>query len=352
MYLALIILTLEVLYPFIGTNKYYLTERRIFITRDPFRLTNIRNLWTYRPNAKLTTAATYQFSAIESWVEYRCPFETNGLGLIDTNYNPGDKVDYLVVGDSAMEGLGGCPWFTRQRLPKDFPVVLNGGQSGGSIESFALLDKWLAPQVEVRNMVMVVIGNDFKRMLSPFPIQRREQCLQHGRCSRDWDLWWTFEEGATDAELLAMAHKIFADGHYSFATQLHKTLRYHSLSYLLYLSYADQISHWFHPQPTWEQLFPRNFRAFRQLLAKYPNLKVVLLPQRDETGVLGSENFDTRTAKKFLEKMHVPYTYCPLTLDDFMPADVHPNRKGYDKLFTCVTQVIEEDRRQLTQPSP
>ena len=98
----------------------------------------------------------------DDWIEYRCEFNTNKYGLIDTNYDDtSSAVDFLVLGDSFLEGHVGCPWLTADTIPTDFPVLINGGLQGAGILSFEQLESWLSRDLVIGNVIIVAISNGF-----------------------------------------------------------------------------------------------------------------------------------------------------------------------------------------------
>jgi len=69
-------------------------------------------------------------------------------------------------------------------------------------------------------------------------------------------------------------------------------------------------------------------------------MRIVLVPQKDEVGLLGVENVDTQIVKAFLQSQHFDWQFCPLSADDYMPIDGHPNKQGYEKMLACLRNVL------------
>src|SRR4051812_17947608 len=112
--LTITITMIELAGLWIGNNGYFWENRQLFVSLDAMRPIGHAGLWTYRPNDTVVSAATYRLSSMEAWVEYRCTLRTNRFGLTDTNVDLDTAaVDFLVLGDSFLEGQGGCPWLTR-----------------------------------------------------------------------------------------------------------------------------------------------------------------------------------------------------------------------------------------------
>lgn len=322
-----------------GNNDYLWPARQLFTTKQAIRTIGDEGLWTYAPDRTVLAAATYRLSAWQGWVEYQCTISTNHFGLAETNVDAGHRaVDYLVLGDSFLEGQGGCPWLTHAALPAGSPLVVNGGLFGANLQTMELLERWLASQVQIRNVVLVLIGNDFKRT----PIHRawraREACLERGQCDPHLDFVWAVDPGTTRQQLLALSRAIFDAQGVDWREQARRILLHYSLTARIYSRYAGLFGG--PPGPDWEESFTRNFAAFDRLHARYPGLKILLVPQRDEVGLLGQRNADSERVMAFLTRRGAPFRTCALELSDYMPIDGHPNRAGYAKLLVCLREML------------
>jgi lysophospholipase L1-like esterase len=344
-------LLLELVGLLIPSNHYYWYNRQLFVSQNAFRPIGENGLWTYQPNSQIQTAATYFLTKQYGWLEYRCNLQTNSLGLTQTNYTDQKQVNFLVLGDSFTEGLGGCPWLTKENLEKEKvkATVINGGLQGGGIANFELLADWLEPQVKIDNLIIVAISNDFKRGLIANAWKNHDGCLKEGKCSDnpEDDFVWGVDPKISDQQMLEMGKRrfAFASSNHKQSTTLHNLLDYHSFTYRLFLQYRSAFTKPKHPPETAEQLagsplIQSNFAALNNLRARYPNLQLILVPQRDEVGLLGAPNLDTQAVKQRLTQEQVPFTQCDLTSADYMPIDGHPNQQGYQKILACTIKAM------------
>lgn len=352
--LGLSLLLLELVGLLIPSNHYYWHNRQLFASLGAFRPIGDQGLWTYQPNSHIQTAATYFLSKQHGWLEYRCKLQTNTFGLTQTNFTNQKQVDFLVLGDSFTEGLGGCPWLTKENLEahKISATVINGGLQGGGIKNFELLTRWLESQVQIKNIFLVVISNDFKRGLIANAWKNHDACLKDGQCSDnpEEDFVWGFDPKASDEQILEMGRRrfAFASSNHKLSTTLHNLALYHSFTYRLFLQYKTAFSKPKHPPETVDQLagnhlIQGNFAALNALRSRYPNLQLILIPQRDEVGLLGAPNLDTQVVKQRLTQEQVPFTQCDLTSADYMPIDGHPNAKGYQKILRCTLDLLSKE---------
>lgn len=349
--LGISILLLELVGLLIPSNHYYWNNRQLFASQDAFRPIGENGLWTYQPNSQIQTASTYFLTKQHGWLEYRCNLQTNSLGLTQTNYTGQKQADFLVLGDSFTEGLGGCPWLTKENLEKEKVngTVINGGLQGGGIANFELLTRWLEPQVQIKNLILVVISNDFKRGLIANAWKNHDGCLKEGKCSDnpEEDFVWGYDPKASDEQILEIGRRrfAFASSNHKQSATLHNLLDYHSFTYRLFLQYQAVFTKPKHPPETAEQLasgplIQGNFAALNALRSRYPDLQLILIPQRDEVGLLGSPNLDTQVVKQRLTQDQVPFSQCDLSSADYMPIDGHPNQQGYQKILGCVINVM------------
>lgn len=349
------ILLIELIGFLIPSNHYYWHNRQLFASQNAFRPIGENGLWTYQPNSQIQTAATYFLTKQHGWLEYRCNLQTNSFGLTQTNYTDQKQVDFLVLGDSFTEGLGGCPWLTKENLAKEKvrATVINGGLQGGGIANFELLARWLDPQVKIDNLIIVAISNDFKRGLIANAWKNHDACLKEGQCSDnpEDDFVWGFDPKATDEQILEMGRRrfAFASSNHKLSNTLHNLADYHSFTYRLFLQYKAAFTKPRHPPETTEQLannhlIQSNFEALNNLRVRFPNLQLILVPQHDEVGLLGTPNLDTQVVKQRLTQEQVPFTQCDLSIADYMLIDGHPNAKGYQKILGCTLKAMSKQR--------
>ncbi|MFZ6872227.1 hypothetical protein ACO0LF_09200 [Undibacterium sp. Di27W] len=335
--LLLTVSLFEVLGIFIKPSEYFWNNRQLFLSKNSTRTIGDEGLWTYQPNSKVISAATYHFSPGINWLEYKCTFETNHFGLVDTNVKAGDKIDLLVLGDSFTEGQGGCPWLSKDKLQQANVTtkIVNGGLQGMGIQSFKYLSDWLETQTEIKNVMVIAISNDFKRRPIPTFWKASEPCMDHGNCNLRTDYWWPVDETSTDADIVKLGADRFNVNDRLTRQDISESLRYFSFSYNVISKYAGFLKKPNAALVDEQELFDLNFKALGALKQKYPQLKLILLTQRDETGLFGRKNADSIYVEDRLKRQQVNYTTCPLAISDFMRIDGHPNEQGYKKISAC-----------------
>jgi hypothetical protein len=335
---------LEIFGIFVKPNEYFWDFRNLFVSKDSFRTIEENGLWTYKPDSTILSASIYHFFGI-GWIEWRCSFRTNKFGFVDTNYNDENSVGYLVLGDSFTVGQGGCPWLTRDRLQSgSFPKIINAALEGIGLEEMEKISAWLEKQVKVKNLVLIAISNDFKRAFTPWLWRDHQSCLNDGICDPFLDTYWGVPYDISDASLYAMSRKKAAIRHtfFGFFGRLDGALTYYSFTYNVIRKLYSRVTP---PKPPIDWLwtaahFSKGFESVRRLKQRFPEMKIILVPQRDEVGLFGLENFDTKVVKTFLDANGYEWKECPLGMGDYMPIDGHPNQLGYEKIFKCFSSLL------------
>jgi len=335
---------------FIFRNFYSTTEHRYsFIGEDNVRsLPN--GLWTYEPNKKIWAVAVYGFGLGRPWIEYDCTWETNRFGLVKTAEKDDDTVvDLLVLGDSLTEGQGGCPWFTQETLSNVDLAVMNGGLQGAGIRQFQLLEQYITQSVRVKDIAVLAIADDFFRQAGNKWIDSERRCLKSFLCGTE-NILWAIKDDQW-ANLIPLTEKRIEQT-YSLKRGIRAYVRWHFLSgYLadvLRNKAYEVLDLWVPPmKPSIEDIkraenyaedytVDSNVAALIELKHKYPHMRLILIPQREEVGFLRRKSWLTSRVEKRLKEAEISYEWCDLNAGDYMYIDVHPNQKGGKKLFNCL----------------
>ena len=305
-------------------RNYYWQDRQLYFSRDAFRTTEMPGLWTFTPATEIAEAAVYTRPGNNPRIEYLCRFRTNSLGLVDTNWSEGQKINYLVLGDSFTQGAGGCPWLTRDTLPVTGPTVVNGVLQGVGLQSYQLLEQWLNARVEIDRVILIFSGQSFARDL---PRQFWDDSNRNGPF-----LWYIDPHISAEALLTLAEDRLerFPPG-----KDQGKPFWQRQINYLAgFVTALDDDGWVFNPEE--EARFQRNKLALQALTAKYPHMKVILVPEKHETGFARTRDRFTERVEALLSRLGVHYRRCTLGRADFLPLDGHPNVGGYKKLRECL----------------
>lgn len=217
--------------------------------------------------------------------------------------------------------------------------LINGALMGTGIQSFSAILNYFESKLKIKNVIIIAISNDFKRG-GPSPWDTDTPCFQLGICGPA-DYWHPIEQDASESALIEDAQRRRSEvpgqvraelARYSFASRLYDEWKSVYEGYQNPLEYSSTLAD--HP------IVLANFNALLDIYERFPNLQIILVPQRDEVGLLGKRNADSRVVQSFLERENIEYMWCSLTSQDFMEIDGHPNKQGYQKLFECLRSTI------------
>jgi hypothetical protein len=336
------LLLIESIGYFVFDNRYNWDLRYLYYSNNPIvnEFSTPKTFWKYNPNSDIRSIATYQ-RLFSVGIEYDCTYHTNKFGFIDTgeitNY-----ADFLVLGDSFTEGQGGCPWLTKDTLLIDDHLsnfkLLNGGLQGVGILQFEQVLDYFEPEVSIENLIIIAISNDFKRG-DASQWQTDSDCYLSGSCKKN-DYWHYIPIDMSDEMILINSRERSYERGIDFIERFKRA----SFAYRLYSEYRVIFKNIFdeksiHVDDNLEP-YRANLAALERIKLRYPSLKIILVPQRDEVGFLGQKNMDSLVIERYLESNNYQFSWCDITSDDYFPLDGHPNDLGYKKLFGCLTETI------------
>ncbi len=319
----------------------YFDHRYLFARPQTFQ--NVTDtFWTYGPAEEMRNVAVYGFSDRDFHVEYDCTSPINSLGLPQEEEIPQGARVFALIGDSYTLGSGGCPWVPRlQARYPDIPF-LNGGLLGTGIAHWQGLLKYLRRHdIRPDPVLIIAISNDFVR---PPWIWQADQlaCLNEGRACDD-DLWYPLPATAGPDDLTAIAKERARRRHPQTGPVLRLWRWFERSSYVVKWAKRNSLI-----RPLLKRnkknrpvrIVPQAQTALDDFRALGVPLHILMIPQRDEVG-LKRKNFTSRQVENLLAKNAIDFSWCPLTAEDYMPLDAHPNRQGYDKIIACIARLID-----------
>jgi len=327
--------------------SYYWKFRFEFASPNAF-VNRGEGLWTYRPNADLREVAVYALPSPlarepKLWIEYDCRMRSNNLGLLQDHDVLPEKPVTIVFGDSFTAGQGGCPWFDKLQARRPQDQLFNAGLMGAGFDQWWRLFEYLKAQgVVARRVLIIAISNDFKRQAWMWPVTDLN-CLDRGICtSEDAHSWQPVRSDETVHELLTRTRERYTKrfSNYNALSFWFLSLEQHSYFLkFLHISVENVIN--LTASRTGGPL-PETEAALKKFKALGIPVKVLLVSQKDETGILGNEA-DARRAVAALDAHGLPYARCRLENDDFLRFDGHPTAAGYANLAACAEKALAGD---------
>ncbi len=290
---------------------YYWKFRFQYVSPKAY-INRSEGVWTYRPNADLREAAVYAVPSPlarepKLTLEADCRMRSNNLGLLqDDDVLPGTPRT-IVFGDSFTSGQGGCPWFHKLQARRPQDRLLNAGLLGTGLDQWWRLFEYLRTQgVVAERVLLIAISNDFKRTPWIWP-QTDFNCLDRNICV--WDgvySWQPVRSDETEAELLARtrARYTMRFSNYSALSFWFLSLEQHSMFLkFVHLAVENLAGLLVHGKAG---VLPGNEAALRGFKSLGIPVKVLLVTQKNETGLLGNEQ-DTAAAIATLNAHGIPY---------------------------------------------
>ena len=346
-----VVTLLELIGFFIFDGRYAWDQRYLSMSQHAIQNEESTDtpFWKYSSNSEIRTVATYA-DIFGAHIEYDCKFRSNEFGLTDTG-SVEHPTRLLVLGDSFTDGQGGCPWLTASTVKSD-PVLshlnlLNGGRQGAGVTTFEAILNYLESKLIIEHVIIIAISNDFKRS-DPVTWDTNNDCFKHLKCSGE-DFVHFIPNGSSDAFLIEQALKRRKQK----KTSIGRELQRYSFTYRVFQEYKNIVGQ-IKKLPknkkgnASETHYQSNFNSIIRMHERYPNLEVILIPQRDEVGLLGRKNSDSQVVERFLSVNSVKHRWCNISADDYMPIDGHPNKQGYLKLFEC----LKASARTIDYPKP
>jgi len=348
--LCFVALSLELLLRLVFSDPdYYWDFRFLYVSPNVFQ-NRADGVWTYRPNSVVREVAVYGLASLlpprpRLVVEYDCLLKSNNLGMLQDRDVGTDSAWTVIIGDSFTAGQGGCPWVDRLQARRPQDHILNAGLQGSGFVQWDLLLAYLRRQgLSIRRILVIAISNDFKRPAFNWGPTALD-CLNDNVCpSIDHPgLWMPVAMDETHSDLEQRSRARFAQrfGRVKRKDWIKLYVMQNSHLYKL-VSRAGQILRgMIDPAPASEAAgaFPATDAALESLKALSVPVRVLMVPQRDEVGILG-KRVDARVAESVLKAHDVAYSWCRISGSDFMPNDGHPNRGGYDKLAACADDTL------------
>ena len=212
---------------------------------------------------------------------------------------------------------------------------------GAGFDQWWRLFEYLGKQgVRANRVLIIAISNDFKRKAWTWTATDLD-CINRRICN--WDgpySWQPVRSDETQDELFTRtrARYTMRFSNYSALSFWFLSLEQHSL-FLKFVHIAVENLAGMIKSGKTGGIFPETEAALKSFKALGIPVKVLMVTQRNETGMLGNEA-DTSAAIATLTAHGVPYESCRLNHDDFLSIDGHPTAAGYDKLMACADRAL------------
>ncbi len=305
---------------------------------------NIESFFVYSPNANIV-ASTYYFKD-DNFVEVnRYNIKTNNFGLVQDEDLIPKKESLLILGDSFVQGQGYGNW--TDNLKKDFSKyqIINGGILGTGPQQFLLLEEYLSKKLLISKVVLLYIGDDFRRDLYNHDDQRLD-CLKDYKKCKGSESFYGFPIKTNNPQefLDYLRDQRFKkkETELNFKT-IRRTIKKKISSLYIVSIPTSFLRNTFYKSKNEKIL--KNFKAIEKLIFKYnDNIHFVNIAQKNEI-FLRKKSYETIYANNFLSKKTKNIYQCSFdnNLNLFFKYDGHPNEKGYKHIYSCVSEILKKN---------
>jgi hypothetical protein len=192
----------------------------------------------------------------------------------------------------------------------------------------------------IKRILVIAISHDFKRPAGSWGKETLD-CLDKDVCPAN-AYWVPVGMNETHAEIINRTAARFsqrfpdlgaADFVHIYFSQNSHVLKFMSKAIQALRGMAGGTN------PDATGILPETETALESLKAHQVPIRVLMVPQRIEAGLLGM-TLDSKQATAALDAHNLAYSWCHLSGGDFLPNDGHPNKAGYDKLAACADDAL------------
>ena len=304
---------------------------------------NIDNFFVYNPNSNITASTYYLekdiFIKVNSY-----KIETNNFGLVQSQDLIPEKESILILGDSFVQGQGYGNWTDLINLDVDKYQIINGGILGTGPQQFLRLEQYLSKKLLIKKVILVYIGDDFRRDLYNHD-KDRLNCLKNYKNCKGSELFYGFPLMSKDPQnfLNYLKDKRFDNNKEYLSFKRIRRLIKSKLSNLYVVNIPiGFLRNTFYKSKNEKIL--KNFNAIEKIIGKYgDNIHFVNISQKNEI-LLNKKSYETIYANEFITKKTKNIHQCNLdnNLDFFFKYDQHPNEKGYKYISRCISKILKK----------
>ena len=304
---------------------------------------NIKNFFTYHPNS-IIKSTNYYFKDDNFIKEYSYDIHTNNEGLVQKNDINKKDPSILFLGDSFTEGQGAESWIDNFGGKYREYQIINGGLLGTGFQQFELMNTHLK-EYNIKKVFVLFLGDDLRRDVFQFT---KDQliCLQNHLECKGNEVFFGFPLYKKDPLLFLNDLRIKQISKINKNKITFKSIRRDIKSKILGLNII-KIPHNFLKSKFYKsknEKIIRNFNSIENLINIYnTDIFFIHLTMKEEI-INRNKSYESLYTQKFIKKLSQNYFECKFedNLEFFYKYDHHPNKKGYDYLFNCIKDILEE----------
>lgn len=298
------------------------------------------NFFVYRENLKDKRFVNYFYEQntkkiIKIW-DYK--FSTNNYGFPQKNDLKKDSNSILFLGDSFTVGWGSEPWIDKFGGKIKNLQIINGGQTGAGFWQFSQLEEYFSKLFKIKKVIYIFISPD---VLRGRVIPKNTKCIKdYNACvQKDVGMMTFPRSNSFDLNSYALAatqNGYRKDIRYSY--QIKKFIR--NLYIYVYLRSAINSI-----RKKNDPVIKRNLDSVLKIKKKYDNNIIFIQISSPIDMGLKFKTYETKIVDNFFLNNNIKRFFCDFNNDFKLlhKYDYHPNIKGYNKIYSCVKNVLENN---------
>ena len=337
------LLLVEIFCVFFLTNKSdYNYKNRYMLFSEGRNFRNVDNFFTYYPNQKINVS-NYYFKNNSFIKVYNYNIYTNNLGLAQKKNLLKKKPSILFLGDSFTEGQGAESWVNNfDGTYKEYQII-NGGILGTGFQQFELMHNYLK-DYNIKKVFVLFIGDDLRRDIFQFNKQQIK-CLNDNSLCLGTEGFYGFPLSNKNPEPFLKELRLKQEIIINNNKKTLKTIRRHLKSKIVNLNIIKIPNNFLKSKfyNSQNEKILRNFESIKKLVSKYnENIYFVSIKMKGEI-MNKNYSYESIYAKKYIASLSQNFYECTFNnnLDYFYKYDPHPNQEGYNYLYNCVLDILE-----------
>tara|TARA_B100001057_G_scaffold273726_1_gene274026 strand:+ start:1252 stop:2322 length:1071 start_codon:yes stop_codon:yes gene_type:complete len=327
---------------FLSDKRDYNYQNRYMLFSEGKNFRNIDNFFTYYPNQKINVS-NYYFKNDDFIKVYNYNIYTNNLGLVQKKNLNKDTPSILFLGDSFTEGQGAESWIDNfDGVFKKYQII-NGGLLGTGFQQFELMNNYLK-DYNIKKVLILFIGDDLRRDVFQFN-EQQIKCLKDYTSCLGFENFYGFPLSNRSPELflneLRKKQIVLRENNQNNFKSIRRNLKKKITSLNIIKIPNNFLKSKFYSSKNEKIL--RNFESINNLIKIYnENIHFVHIRMKDE--IINKKNsYESIYAKKYITNLSKNFYKCSFNnnLDYFYEYDSHPNEKGYDYLYSCILDILE-----------
>ena len=312
-----------------------------------FGIFNSNNTISLNPEGNTLIKSDDKLVAIAEDDDIEIDFNTDTISQKSQLTKIEDKKEVksiLFLGDSFTEGQGAESWINKfNGKYKDYQI-LNGGFLGAGFQQFKLINDYLS-DYNIEKVFVLYIGNDLRRDVFQFNNQQIA-CLKNSLNCKGHEIFFGSPPNKKDIMSFLDNLKNMQESNDVNRKFTFKLIR-RSIKKKLSELYVIKIPLDFLRSKLYKsnnEKILRNFESIDELIEIHDkNISFINLKMKDEI-INKKKSYETIYAKNYILKKTNNFFECDFDNDiNNYYIDGHPNSKGYESLYNCIKNILDNN---------